>query len=896
MFWMTRRARTVAVSVALSALVAWTPWLTADEGAVGKRSADASLFSAAQYLEHVGYLASDELEGRGTGQPGIDLAAEYIAAWFARCGVQPAGDDGTFFQNFTLKLGYEIGRDTRLSVGVQGRLARRPAKLNEDFVPLPFSKTGRFKGEVVFAGYGIVSDEQGYDDYAGLDVADKVVLLLRRGPKFAEFSMRDQSFRGKATRANARDAAALLIVNPVGDADGDAFYNFKDGSPVFSGMGRQSYGIPMLQVSRVTADRMLEAAGLPSVAALQQQIEETKRPASQLLKGVTVRGEVDIQPVETPVRNVVGLIPGTGNQAEEIIALGAHYDHIGVQNKGEPTFNQQRDIFNGADDNASGTALVMTMARAYTEGPKPNRSILLLAFTAEELGLLGSRHFTRNPTVDLSKCVVMFNFDMVGRLKNDRLEVGGMRTADFESMVQRLAEPYGLQIRDGGGGSGPSDHTNFYTRKIPVLFFFTGLHPQYHQATDDTERINAEGAMRVGRLVADCIDEIDAMETAPKFQGDRRGARLFNQGEPPEKAEPEAKPSEPPPPPPAPLPRPKVRLGITVRPDDQPGVLVDRVEPQSAAALGGMQAGDRIVRIGHDAVLSLADLLGSMVKYKESDKTVVVVRRGGEEKRLDIRFVPLPRPGDDPPQMAEFAERLDEAMAELLGRDGEFTCEVAVEAGDDALELALAAAAWRKDGAKALPEELGDFLRKAFQRGDRPIKVMVTGKRTPNAQSKLSLSVTISFEIQPARKKPVEAKPPAEEGEKAPPKKPAPADPHGGRDGDGPAESGDDHGEADAKPSMPPVRLGIMPTYGEQDGEGYEISGVTPGGPADQAGMKDTDRIYKIGDHLIKDVYTYMDALRQYKPGDEIPVIVLRDGKQVTLTIKAGAPKSKEAA
>jgi len=235
-------------------------------------------------------------------------------------------------------------------------------------------------------------------------------------------------------------------------------------------------------------------------------------------------------------------------------------------------------------------------------------------------------------------------------------------------------------------------------------------------------------------------------------------------------------------------------------------------------------------------------------------------------------------------------------MEELVGRDGDFTCEVTVEAGDNALELALAAAAWRKDGTKALPDQMGDFLRRAFRHGDRPIKVTISGKRAATAKSKLSLTMTISFEIQPARKKPVEAAPPAEEVEKAPRKEPAHGDPHGGRHGDGPAESGDDHGEADAKPSMPPVRLGIMPTYGEQDGEGYEISGVTPGGPADQAGMKDTDRIYKIGDHLIKDVYTYMDALRQYKPGDEIPVIVLRDGKQVKLTIKAAAPKSKEAA
>lgn len=905
---LTRFARTATPIVALLAILVAVPWSAADERAGGKRSEDQSLFSTAQYLEHVGYLASDELEGRSPGQPGIDQAAEYIAAWFKTCGVQPAGDNGTYFQNFTLKLGYEVGTDTRLSIGVQGRTARRPAKLNEDFVPLPFSKAGSFKGEVVFAGYGIVSDDVGYDDYAGIDATDKVVLVLRRSPKFADFSDRDQSFRGKATRANARDAAAMLIVNPVGDADGDTFYNFKDSSPGFSGFGRQSYGMPMMQVSRETANRMLEAAGLLDLAALQQQIEETRRSASRPLAGVTVRGEVDIQPVQTPVRNVVGLIPGTGNQSEEIIALGAHYDHIGIQNKGEPTFDPQRDIFNGADDNASGTALVMTMARAYTQGPKPNRSILLMAFTAEELGLLGSRHYARNPTVDLSKCVAMFNFDMVGRLKNNRLEVGGMRTADFEGMVKRLAEPYGLQIRDGGGGSGPSDHTNFYAKKIPVLFFFTGLHPQYHQSTDDAERINSEGAMLVGRLVADCIDEIDAMETAPKFHGDRRGAKLFTQGDSKDQ-EPEAKQPEPPTPPepptaPQPLPRPRVRLGITPRPNDQPGILVDKVEPQSAAARGGLEPGDRIIRVGHEEVRSIRDLLQSLMKYKESDKAVIVIRRGEEEeeKKLEVRFGAAPKDEATAAAMAEIMEQLSAAMAELVGEEGEITSTIKADSGNSSVELTITSTAWRKQGPEALPAELLGLLQEALKRNDHPTKITVSGKRPPGAKNKMSVSVTISFEILPTKESPqAEKAPPIDAGkgkpkEAAQPKDVAPGGGHGAAHGGRSGAPGDAHGEADARPSMPPVRLGIMPTYGEPDGEGYEISGVTPGGPADQAGMKDTDRIYKIGDHLIKDVYTYMDALRQYKPGDEIPVIVLRDGKQVTLTIKVAVPKSKEAA
>ena len=281
-----------------------------------KHSQDQALFSSSEYIEHLGYLAGDELEGRGTGQEGNDKAADYIAQYFAQCGLQPAGDNGTFFQQFPLKLKNDLGPDCRLAIGTQQRRARQPLRIHEDYMPYSFSKAGSFKGEVVFVGYGVASDQLGYDDFADVDVSGKVVLMLRRAPKFTEFSARDMSFRSKTSRANARDVAAILVANSAEEDQDDKLPEFNIPSRGPFGFGRASFGVPLLQIKRAVADRMLTAAGLPDLATLEKQIEDTKKPASQVLPGVTIKGAVDIRPVETMVRNVVGVIPGTGNHAD----------------------------------------------------------------------------------------------------------------------------------------------------------------------------------------------------------------------------------------------------------------------------------------------------------------------------------------------------------------------------------------------------------------------------------------------------------------------------------------------------------------------------------------------------------------------------------------------------
>lgn len=492
-----------------------SPLYAGNETCRSRRSQQENLFAAAEYLEHVAYLAGDELEGRGTGEEGGHQAAQYIADFFAKYGVKPGGDQGTYFQEFPLKLKSGIGGGTRVAFGLSGRKTRIPLLLHQDYVPLPFSKSGAFAGDVVFVGYGIVSEDHGYDDYAGLDVSGKIVLMLRGGPEFEDFGSRHTTFRAKANRANARDAAALIFVNAERDGV-DPLYPFRPEPVDYSvGLGRSSYGVPILQVTRVVADRLLNSAKHPDLAALQERIEQTKKPVSSLLSGVTIKGCVDIKPVESRVRNVIGIIPGAGPQAEEFIVLGAHYDHLGARNKGLPTFDSSSDIFNGADDNASGTSLVMTLAQVFARGARPNRSILLMAYTGEELGLIGSQYFVSHPTVNLNRCVLMLNFDMVGRLQNDRVNVYGARRYKQEDRLQRLAQDHGLQLGETSLEGYGSDQFSFTQRRIPALFFFTGLHAQYHRATDDVELIDAAGAMRIARLATDLIEEIDALEVFP---------------------------------------------------------------------------------------------------------------------------------------------------------------------------------------------------------------------------------------------------------------------------------------------------------------------------------------------------------------------------------------------
>lgn len=642
----------------LSIFAACLPSLFAGE----KHRDTAALFSAAAYQKHITYLASDELAGRGIGSPGIDEAAAYIADQFETFGVTPAGTDG-YFQPFTVSVTNRIGDNTRLAVRGEDRSI---LELNRDYVPLPFSKKGGFDGPVVFVGYGIDdTDGRGYNDYEGVDVKGKVVLMLRYQPgwwaddepKRDEKPSADESsdndrprrrrsgdraspqsfFMTKAGQAIKHGAKAILIVNPAtltGKAPPDKLYDFSAGrSPAVS--------IPMLNITRRAADDMLADADLPTIRQLQRAIEKHKAPASIELKGVSVNGYVDIEKQKTPVKNVIGLIRGKGPLADEYVVVGAHYDHLGVTRNWRKPNDTKNYIHNGADDNASGTTGLIMLAQALKAGPPLKRSVLLIAFTGEESGLLGSKHWVDHPTVPIKEVVAMLNMDMIGRLKNDVLQVGGMGTGvGFKDLVDKFAERYDLTIHNGGGGRGPSDHSSFYGANIPVLFFFSGMHPQYHAPDDDVQLINSEGACRVAHFVADILDQIADADDRPEFKKDStrfnperqrdNDKQVADNNSPHGDDSDDARPA-----------MPRVRLGIApgnYGDAEGKGFPVEYVVEGGPAERAGIRDKDRIIRIGDREITDIGSYMSALARYKPGDKVKIVVLRGDEEKTFSVQL------------------------------------------------------------------------------------------------------------------------------------------------------------------------------------------------------------------------------------------------------------------
>ena len=588
------------------------PWLSSALG-------DTAAFSGPAFLEHVRYLASDELEGRGLGSRGIDLAAEYIAAQFKAAGLKPGGDDGTYFQWFEATLRRDLSPDTRLEfAGVAGL---ESPKLGADFVPMSFSGAGDFAGPVVFAGYGISAAEFNYDDYRDLEVKGKVLLVLRFEPhdenpeaKFGGGVYSQHSYHNtKVALAKAKGAAALLVVAPpLHRTEPDNLADFAAGNT------RENYGLPCLQISQELADKLLAAGGLGSLESLQKQLDEKRQCLSAELKEVTARGEVKITRVRAPARNVVGIVDGAAEQASEYVVIGAHYDHLGKARYSLPRSDQERadqtpHIHNGADDNASGTAGLIELARRFASADPPKRSVVFAAFSGEESGLLGSEHFAGHPPVPLSEVAAMLNLDMIGSLQNDQLTVFGIGTGqEFEDLLGRLAGSCGLRIKGDQAGIGPSDHTPFYAAGVPVLHFFTGSHDRYHRPEDDTPYVNAEGGAKVTGLVCAVAAELAAAERRPTYQKVEQ--------------------------PPVARGGLKVRMGVmpSYADDDEPGMRITGVSGGGPAEKAGLLAGDRILMIGPATVNNVYDYMGALSRYNPGDVVDLTVRRDGRDLRVPV--------------------------------------------------------------------------------------------------------------------------------------------------------------------------------------------------------------------------------------------------------------------
>ncbi|MCA8922342.1 MAG: M20/M25/M40 family metallo-hydrolase, partial [Planctomycetes bacterium] len=445
--------------------------------------------TAPELQSHVDYLAADALEGRGTGSKGEHLAAEYLVKHLRQLGLEPASAEGTFFQEFSVAGTTKVVGTPSLSVQV-GPWAREFA-FKADMSPFGFGEGALRDVPLVFAGYGISAPDQGYDDYAGLDVKGKAVVVLRKQPEGMFDDQRHAFFTTKAEVAKQHGAAALLVVNGPALMPGD------DALTPAGMVGGES-DLPVFHVRQSLLVSLFDLAEL-DLKQIEEQITERKQPQSRAL-GASLSCGLKLEREQKLGRNVIARLPGTDPALQhEVLVIGAHYDHVGFGHSGGSLGGRDSmgQIHNGADDNASGTAALLELAQALTLNPL-RRTVVFVAFSGEELGLIGSKAFVANPPFARERIVGMLNLDMVGRLRDQKLEVGGVGTSPgFQQLVSASLEAEGLKGAFTKSGMGPSDHASFYAAKIPVLFFFTGLHDDYHRPSDDAGKLNAKGAERV---------------------------------------------------------------------------------------------------------------------------------------------------------------------------------------------------------------------------------------------------------------------------------------------------------------------------------------------------------------------------------------------------------------
>jgi hypothetical protein len=570
-----------------------------------------------RYLEDVKALSAPVMEGRGAGTQGILRAMHLIEDRYRSLGLQPAGTN-SYLQPFTVITGAQLKGGNRLEV--QNGAARKDLRLNHDFVPYSFSSSAEVSGPVVFAGYGATAPEFNYDDYANLDVKDKIVLLLRYEPagfaaKSGHAGLTEHSqLITKAINARNHGARAIILINgKLGDGEEDLLTRFG------SVNGPENAGIVMVQAKNDVAQGWFAAAG-KSLKAVQGQLNSAATPDSFAFPGdLGVSLRVNIESTRATVDNVLAYLPG---KTDEYIIIGAHYDHLGYGNVDSLAPSQIGQVHPGADDNASGTAGVMELARllAPRKG-QLQRGILFASFAGEELGLLGSAEWAKDPTLPLGKAVAMINMDMIGRIKDEKVFIGGVGTGStFKTLLEeeKAGSPFNFEY--SASGYAASDHTSFVAKKIPVLFFFSGLHSDYHKPSDTWDKINAPDAAKLLDFIEDVAVKIDsapervAFETVKDDQPGGPSASGGGSGYGP---------------------------WFGSIPDfgqETDGVKFSDIQPGSPAAKAGFKGGDVLVQFGALPIHNLYDFTDALRRSKIGDVVEVKVLRDGKPVTASVKL------------------------------------------------------------------------------------------------------------------------------------------------------------------------------------------------------------------------------------------------------------------
>jgi aminopeptidase YwaD len=548
---------------------------------------------------HVYYLASEELKGREAGSPEEAVAANYIADHFEAFGLIPAGDN-EYLQEFSFTRGVrqQPGRVYLESTGVR-------INAEEGLVMAwGISGSGMATGRLVFAGYGIKDTEGGYDEYRPVDVTGKIVMIMRGDPESDEGADDREIIRERVRLAEDHGAAAVLLTIP------SHYEGTQPLLPLRYDRLAAAASIPVLQLTRETARILMQYAAF-DLDFMESEIIRSGEPVS-VETDMPVRVVVDLATERRVARNVIGLVEGT-DDPERYIVVGAHYDHLGYGEHASLYDGPEPRIHPGSDDNASGTAGLLELAHYYAENP-PRYSLLFLAFSAEEMGLLGSEYFMVNPVVPVENILAMINMDMIGRLTNGQLAIFGTGSSGIWDDVIGGIHMEGIEVRQSASGTGNSDHTSFYLREIPVLHYFTGTHGEYHRPGDLPDLINYGGLASVLSHVAQVVGGINGYEPGDiTFTGTARAPAMTAPG--------------------------TVTLGVV--PDysyEGDGFRISGVTPGRPGDLAGFRSGDILIAFNNARIADIYDYMRLMREFHPGDKAAVTVMRGSEEIVLTVVF------------------------------------------------------------------------------------------------------------------------------------------------------------------------------------------------------------------------------------------------------------------
>ena len=561
-----------------------------------------------EILEHIKYLSSDKLEGRFPGSEGSKKAINYISKNWEAQGVLPAGTK-KYEQPFSYISKVSLGNRNILRV----RNSKSRYKIKKDFIPIGWSGNGNIDDKVVFVGYGFdIDDSLSWNDYINVNVKNKWVLMFLNGPDgnspHSPYGYHKKLYN-KVIAARDRGVGGILFMEREEKENNKL-------KPLVYRQSASSAGLPIIQITHAVANNIINDKD-KTVTDLRSKIDQELASFSfELDRKVSAR--VNLKFEKETATNVIGFIEGSDPILnKEYIIVGAHYDHLGYGGHMSGSLNpDSMQIHNGADDNASGIAGILELSHKLMTNKKLlGRSIIAICFDAEEKGLLGSKFYTQTPTKDLEQTAIMINMDMIGRLNEKPITVGGVGSAKtLSETIEVVQKNHTLKIDKNISGMdfGRSDHASFYREDIPVLFFFTGAHQDYHKPSDDWDKIDYQGEKEVLNFVYDLIVQLSTNKEKPIFT-EIANDNSDNQS-----------------------PSFNVTLGVIPSYGSQKiGMEIDGISRKNGPAdKAGIKKGDIIIEINNKKIRNIYDYMARLAELNSGDKIIVKIIRNKIEMEL----------------------------------------------------------------------------------------------------------------------------------------------------------------------------------------------------------------------------------------------------------------------